>query len=71
MPMQTLVVFLLGAAGAGGLLWVFLYPVLSGERQAERRQASVARQLAQDVRCDSTERRSPAEISSQAIAMAV
>jgi len=43
MPLQTLVVFLLGAAGAGGLLWVFLYPVLSGERQAEKRQASVAR----------------------------
>jgi tight adherence protein B len=43
MPLQTLVVFLLGAAGAGGLLWVFLYPVLSGERQAERRKASVAR----------------------------
>src|SRR6266567_2008722 len=43
MPLQTLVVFLLGAAAAGGLLWVFLYPLLSGERQAEKRQASVAR----------------------------
>src|SRR5216684_6560337 len=43
MPLQTLAVFLLGAAGAGGLLWVFLYPVLSGERQAEKRKASVAR----------------------------
>src|SRR5207244_4853331 len=43
MPLQTLVVFLLGAAGAGGLLWVFLYPLLSGERKAEQRKASVAR----------------------------
>src|SRR5260370_39310487 len=43
MPLQTFVVFLLGAAAAGGLLWVFLYPLLSGERQAEKRQASVAR----------------------------
>jgi tight adherence protein B len=42
MPTQTLAVFLLGAAGAGGLLWVFLYPLLSGERQAEKRKASVA-----------------------------
>ena len=43
MPLQTMVVFLLGTAGAAGLLWVFLYPFLSGERQAEKRQASVAR----------------------------
>src|SRR5260370_12407791 len=43
MPLQTLAVFLLGAAGAGGVLWVFLYPVLSGEREAEKRKASVAR----------------------------
>ena len=43
MPLQTLTVFLLGAAGAGGLLWVFLYPFLSGERQAEKRKASAAR----------------------------
>ena len=32
MPTQPLLVFLLGAAGAGGLLWVFVYPFLSGER---------------------------------------
>jgi len=43
MEMQTLAVFLLGAAGAGGLLWVFVYPFLSGEHQAEKRKASVAR----------------------------
>ena len=43
MPLQTVTIFLLGAAGAGGLLWVFLYPFLSGERQAEKRKASVAR----------------------------
>src|SRR5437588_3848800 len=43
MPPQILFVFLLGAAAAGGLLWVFLYPSLSGERQAEKRKASVTR----------------------------
>ena len=42
MAISTLAVFLLGAAGAGGLLWVFVYPFLSGEHQAEKRRASVA-----------------------------
>jgi tight adherence protein B len=43
MPMQTLALALLAALAAGGVIWVFVYPILSGERQAERRQQSVTR----------------------------
>ena len=43
MTMQTLAMFFLVALAAGGLIWVFVYPILSGERKAELRQASVAR----------------------------
>jgi tight adherence protein B len=35
--------FFLVALAIGGVAWVFLYPILSGERHAERRMASVAR----------------------------
>jgi tight adherence protein B len=31
------------ATAIGGVAWVFLYPIISGERKAERRMASVAR----------------------------
>ena len=31
------------ALAAGGVIWVFVYPILSGERKAEKRQESVAR----------------------------
>jgi tight adherence protein B len=40
---QTLMLFVLAAVAVGGVAWVFIYPVLSGERQAEKRMASVAR----------------------------
>ena len=43
MPMQTLLMFLLGTLAAGGVLWVFIYPLLSGERRADQRMASVSR----------------------------
>jgi tight adherence protein B len=43
MPMQTLALFVLGMVAAGGVGWVFIYPLLSGERQAEKRQALVSR----------------------------
>jgi tight adherence protein B len=33
----------LAAAAIGGLAWVFIYPLLSGERKAEHRRASVAK----------------------------
>jgi tight adherence protein B len=41
--MNTLAVFFLAAAAIGGVAWVFLYPILSGERKTEQRMASVAK----------------------------
>jgi tight adherence protein B len=41
--MGTYGLFFLVAIAIGGVAWVFLYPYLSGEKQAERRMASVAR----------------------------
>jgi tight adherence protein B len=43
MKMQVLALTFLAATGIGGLAWVFLYPLLSGERKAEGRRASIAR----------------------------
>jgi len=43
MKMQTLALGFLAAAAIGGLAWVFIYPLLSGEKKAESRRASVAR----------------------------
>jgi tight adherence protein B len=43
MPMQTLAMFFLVALAAGGVIWVFVYPILSGERKAEKRQESIVR----------------------------
>jgi tight adherence protein B len=43
MKMQTLSLAFLAAAAIGGLAWVFIYPVLSGQRKAENRRASVAK----------------------------
>jgi len=43
MPMQQIALFFLAAAAVGGVAWVFLYPLLSGERQAEKRMQSVAK----------------------------
>ena len=40
--MQMYALFFLVAAAFGGVAWVFIYPILSGERQAEKRKASVA-----------------------------
>src|SRR6202012_4214747 len=43
MKMQTLALAFLAATAIGGMAWVFLYPLLSGERKAEARRASIAR----------------------------
>src|ERR1700694_1312708 len=43
MKIQTLALFPLVALAIGGLGWVFLYPILSGERKMEQRQLRVAR----------------------------
>ena len=41
--METIAVFFLASAAMGGVVYVFLYPILSGERKAEQRMASVAK----------------------------
>jgi len=43
MKMQTLALAFLAAAAIGGLAWVFLYPLLSGQKNAENRRAIIAR----------------------------
>jgi tight adherence protein B len=44
MNVQVLALAFLAAVAIGGLCWVFLYPLLSGERKAEQRRSSVAKQ---------------------------
>jgi tight adherence protein B len=41
--MQTLAIFLLAAFCVGAVAWVFVYPYLSGEKEAEKRMLSVAK----------------------------
>jgi tight adherence protein B len=43
MHVQTLALAFLAATAIGGLAWVFLYPVLSGQNKAESRRASIAK----------------------------
>src|SRR5271169_597902 len=43
MKMQTLALAFLAAAAIGGIAWVFIYPLLSGEKKAESRRATVAK----------------------------
>jgi tight adherence protein B len=41
MQMQTLAIFLLTSFSTGAIAWVVIYPYLSGEKEAEKRMASV------------------------------
>ncbi len=41
--MQALAMAFLASVAVGGVAWVFLYPILSGEKKAELRKASVAK----------------------------
>jgi tight adherence protein B len=43
MTIQSLSLFFLASVAAGGVAWVFIYPMLSGERHAERRLDSAVR----------------------------
>jgi tight adherence protein B len=43
MNMQLLALGFLAATAIGGVAWVFIYPLISGEKQAESRRASVAK----------------------------
>lgn len=41
--MQPLALFFFAAVAIGGIAWVFIYPILSGERMTEKRVATVAK----------------------------
>jgi tight adherence protein B len=41
--MDTIAVFFLASVAVGGVVYVFLYPILSGQRKAEQRMANVAK----------------------------
>ena len=43
MKLETLALAFLAATAIGGVAWVFIYPLLSGERQAEKRRAALTR----------------------------
>ena len=43
MKIQALALAFLAATTLGGLAWVFIYPLLSGEKKAETRRASIAK----------------------------
>ena len=61
--MQSLAMFFLATVAAGGVAWVFIYPILSGERKAEQRMASVARTepVARTIRTQQKSRRDVVE----------
>ena len=50
MSLQVLAFAFLATAAVGGIAWVFLYPLLSGERKAEGRRNSIARAEAPTAR---------------------
>jgi len=54
--MQALALAFLAATAIGGLAWVFIYPMLSGERKAESRRASIARNDAPARQAEKTQR---------------
>jgi tight adherence protein B len=56
MHIQALALAFLAAAAIGGLAWVFIYPLLSGERKAESRRASVAKPEAAARQVDKNQR---------------
>jgi tight adherence protein B len=61
--MQPLAVFFLASFAVGGVFWVFIYPILSGQRKAERRMANVARSepAARSARTNQKSRRDTVE----------
>jgi tight adherence protein B len=61
--MNGYALFFLVAVAIGGIAWVFVYPLISGERNAERRMASVARAepIARSTRAGQKSRREQVE----------
>src|SRR5277367_2430722 len=56
MHVQMLALAFLAATAIGGLAWVFLYPVLSGQNKAESRRASIAKPAPTSRQVDKTQR---------------
>jgi tight adherence protein B len=56
MKLQLLALAFMAATAIGGVAWVFLYPILSGERQAEQRRANFAKSEPVARRADRTQR---------------
>ncbi len=56
MNMQPLALAFLAATAIGGAAWVFIYPLLSGEKKAENRRASVAKPEPAARQVDRTQR---------------
>jgi len=61
MKMQVIALAFLAAAAIGGVAWVFLYPLLSGEKKAENRRAAVAKAEPVAVRQNQRDQRSRRE----------
>src|ERR1700712_668130 len=56
MNLQMLALAFLVFTAVGGLAWVFVYPLLSGEKKAEARRASIARPEPAARQADKTQR---------------
>lgn len=56
MQTQSLALGFFAAIAVGGIAWVFVYPMLSGEQQAEKRRTSVARSTPQVRQNDRSQR---------------
>lgn len=61
MRMQAIALAFLAAVAIGGVAWVFLYPLLSGQKKAESRRASVAKAEPIAVRENQKDQRSRRE----------
>jgi tight adherence protein B len=56
MHVQALALAFLAATAIGGLAWVFLYPILSGQNKAESRRASIAKSVPAARQTDKNQR---------------
>ena len=56
MNIQALALAFLAATAIGGLAWVFLYPILSGQNKAESRRATIAKSAPTTRQVDKNQR---------------
>ena len=56
MKIQALALAFMAATAIGGVAWVFLYPILSGEKKAESRRASIAKSAPTARQADKSQR---------------